>query len=100
VPALAAEPKMTTEAKYDFYEKARCISDDPAKGKIAGKLAAILGRVRGDDGSWGYTIHVYDEPVSYYARESELESTGEFAKREDFYSGESVRVSRDGRVLG
>jgi len=91
---------MAINPKFDYYEKVRCISDDPAKTEISGKLAAVLGRAQNDDGSWGYTIHVYDEPVCYYALESELESTGEFAKREDFYSGDSIRVSSDGRVLG
>lgn len=31
--------------------------------------------------------------------EDELESTGRFDRKEDFYSGESIRVSRDGELL-
>ena len=87
------------DAKFGFYEKVRCVSDDPAKASIAGKLCAILGRARNDDGSWGYAIHVYSEPICYHCSETELKSTGEFAKREDFYTGDSVRVSQDGHLV-
>ena len=90
---------MMTEAKFNFYEKVRCVSEDAAKAKIAGKLAAVLGRAQHESGTWSYAVHVYDEACCYSVDESELESTGEFARREDFYSGKSIRVSSDGRVL-
>jgi hypothetical protein len=85
--------RMHAGAKFDFYEKVRCISDEPAMLHLAGKKAAVLGRAQNDDGLWSYAIHVYGEPHCYTCAEYELESTGEFARREDFYSGESIRVS-------
>lgn len=91
---------MSAEAKFAFYEMVRCISGDPAKANIVGKLAAVLGRAQNDDGLWSYAIHVYGEPNCYSVFESELEGTGEFARREDFYPGVSIRVSQDGRIVG
>ena len=89
---------MPDNAKSDYYEKVRCVSDDPAKSHIGGKLAAVLGRAQHDDGSWSYAIHVYGERYCFSVLETELESTGEFARREEFYSGASIRVSQDGHI--
>jgi hypothetical protein len=85
---------VTPDAKFDFYEKVRFISDDPAMSHLAGKLAAVLGRAQNDYGLWSYAIHVYGEPHCYSCAESELESTGEFARREDFYAQAGRLASR------
>jgi hypothetical protein len=51
----------------------------------------------GPDGSWGYAVSIDD--ICWDIREEWLESTGRKMRREDFYTGESirVRVTEDGR---
>ena len=46
-----------------------------------------------------YVIAVEDEEDSWYVYEYDLVSTQRFAKREDFYTGESIKVlvSPDGK---
>lgn len=73
---------MSSDPKFAFYEKVRCVSDAPEYAEIIGKLAAVLGRAQNDDGSWGYAIHVYDYPTCYSVSESDLVSTGQHAKRD------------------
>ncbi len=91
---------MTAEPKFAFYEKVRIETTNPNIAELGGLLAAVLGRAQNDDGSWGYAIHVYERPTCYSVSESDLVATGEHAKREDFYSGDSMRVSQDGELLG
>ena len=91
---------MSDEPQFDFYEKVRVTSGNSELAEINGMLSAVLGRAQNDDGSWGYAIHVYDRPTTYSVAESDLTSTGEHAQRSDFYSGDSIRVSRDGEITG
>ncbi len=88
------------EGRFDWYERVRVATADPAKAAIAGKLGAVLGKAQGDDGRWSYGVFVYDERMVWSCWEDELAPTGEFDRRESFYSGESIRVSRRGEVLG
>ena len=85
--------------RFDFYERVRVASSDPAKEAIDGQLGAVLGRAQSDDGCWFYGVFVYEVEVVWYCSEGELVPTGEFDRRESFYSGDSIRVSRRGRVL-
>jgi hypothetical protein len=87
---------MTVEPRFDFYETVRYINGEPS---LIGKLGAVLGRSQDSDGTWAYAIHVYGESHCFCVAESQLESTGQFGKREDFYSGDSIRVSLDGRLI-
>ena len=87
------------EARFDWYERVRVTTADPVKAAIVGKLGAVLGKARGDDGRWSYGVFVYDDQVVWSCWEDELVATGEFDRRESFDSGESVRVSRHGEVL-
>jgi len=91
--------KGTRQSPFIFYEKVVVESKDPKKSKINGKLAAIMGMSQSDDGEWGYAIHVYGEDEGWDAMSHELRPTGEFDRRETFYSGESiqVRVDKQGR---
>lgn len=84
------------DPKFAFYEKVLIQTIDKNKAEVNGKLAAILGRVETEDGSsWYYSVHVYGHEHSWCMFENELQETGEHACREDFYGGESIRVSVD-----
>ncbi|MEO1615272.1 MAG: hypothetical protein AAFV88_05445 [Planctomycetota bacterium] len=91
---------MNDEPRFGFYEKVRVTTANPDLADIHGMLSAVLGRAQNDDGSWGYAIHVYERSTTYSVAESELTSTGDHALRSDFYSGDSIRVSRDGEITG
>ena len=88
------------EGRFDWYERVRVATADPAKAAIDGKVGAVLGKAQGDDGRWSYGVFVYDERVVWSCREDELAPTGEFDRRESFYSDQSIRVSKQGEVLG
>ena len=91
---------MSEKPKFEFYEMVRVSSGKTELAEINGMLSAVLGRAKNDDGSWCYTIHVYDRPTTYSVPQSDLTSTGEHAQRSDFYSEDSIRVSRDGEIIG
>jgi hypothetical protein len=88
------------EPRFDFYEKVVVTSVDSTKAEIDGQLGAVLGRACGDDGRWSYAVSMYQSGICWSCWENELQSTGEFDRRESFYDGSSVRVSRRGEVLG
>jgi hypothetical protein len=87
------------ESRFDWYERVRVTTAGPVRAASVGKLGAVLGKARGDGGRWSYAVFVYDDQVVWSCWEDELVATGEFDRRESFYSGESVRVSRHGEVL-
>src|SRR5262249_32248557 len=68
------------------YERVRVTTADPVKAAIVGKLGAVLGKARGDDGRRSYAVFVYDDQVVWSCWEDELVATGEFDRRESFYS--------------
>ena len=76
----------------------RIASSDPAKATIDGQLGAILGKAQAEDGGWWYGVFSYELERVWYCSEAELVSTGEFDRRESFYSGESIRVNQRGEV--
>jgi len=71
------------------------------KDQIAGKTGAVLGVSLPDTQGRpvSYALGGYDFAETCMVSEGELESTGRFDRREDFYSGESIRVSQDGELL-
>lgn len=81
--------------KFDFFEKVVVASPRPQNARVREKLGAVLGRSRSDEGVWGYTVSLYEENESWDFLEDELRSTGEFDRKETFYSGDSVRVRVD-----
>jgi hypothetical protein len=81
--------------KYEFYEIVVVNTSDPAKAEVNGEAGAVGGRVRCDDGSWYYSVHVYSTNESWCFFEHELLPTGKHARQEDFYDGSSIRVSVD-----
>lgn len=88
------------DSRYGWYERVRVTSSDPEKAEIDGKLGAILGKAQDEDGRWSYGVFLYDLQVVWTCQEDELDATGEFDQRESFYSGESIRVSQRGELLG
>lgn len=75
------------ESHFDWYEQVQVTSADPAKGEINGKLGAILGKAQSEDGRWTYGVYIYDQKIIWSCENGELSPTGNFDRRESFYSG-------------
>ncbi len=87
--------------RFEFYEKVRISSDDDELAEVNGQLAAVLGKSVEDDGSLvGYAVHIYATGECWSVNERDLAATGEFDRRETFYSGASIRVDEDGNLVG
>ena len=84
--------------KFKFYEIVKVVSTNPERSEINGKIGTILGMTE-DKNVNVYVISIEDEEDDLYVYEYDLVSTHRFAKREDFYIGESVKVlvSPDGK---
>jgi len=85
-----------TEAKFNFYERVKIAMPLTIKKKkrgLQGALGTIMGKAQNEDGTYWYVVSIdKDDCKLWSCAEIELESLGTFAKREDYYSGESVRV--------
>ncbi|QDU28019.1 hypothetical protein ETAA8_31110 [Anatilimnocola aggregata] len=88
-----------THPAFAFYEKVRVNSPNERNRSVNGELGAVLGRVEDEAGAWHYTVSLYSTKVCWDFRESELLPTGEHAQREDFYSGSTIRVDGNGRIV-
>ena len=60
----------------------------------------MLGRSVGDDGIPWYAVAFDTESDTVMVPEPWLRRTGRTRRPEDFYAGDSIRVSPDGRLLG
>ena len=90
------------ESKFDFFERVKIINPLTYKKKQANlknALGTVLGKSQDDNGKWYYGVSIDNEVSSWSCEEEELESLGNFVKREDYYSGESVcvGVTKDGK---
>lgn len=83
------------ESKFEFYEIVRVVSSSPELAPIQGDECAVLGKARGEDGKWYYTLHVYRLEESWSVGETEVEATGRMDERESFYDDTSVKVKVD-----
>jgi len=94
--SFSGQMPVSRPAKFQFYERVVILQDAP---EIFGKIGSVLGRAQADDGTWLYAVFVAGPNEAWDIAESDLESTGIVDKREDFYSGQSVRVrvSKSGR---
>jgi hypothetical protein len=81
----------------DFFEVVRV--DDPATTPTT-REATVLGRATGDDGIPWYAVAFDTESDTVMVPGAWLRRTGRTRRREDFYSGISIRVSPDGHLLG
>ncbi len=84
-----------TEPKFQFYEYVRVVSDDPALAEVNGERGAILGRSEDEDGGFGYAVLIGRDGICWSVDEADLQATGEFGTRADFYDDEPVRVHVD-----
>ena len=63
-----------------------------------GRVGVVMGMTETDDYSeiiYAVTFDHMDEDATYYFREKDLVSTGVIRKKEEFMSGESIRVRVD-----
>lgn len=84
----------TMAAKYNYYEVVEVISEKPENAEAVGLKGAILGMAE-EEGIWSYSVYLFDKNESWSFNESDLESTGQFKHKEDFYDGEIVHVITD-----
>ena len=77
-----------------FYEKV-LVLDTAEDLEIRGKYGWMLGVSADDELIYDYQIHFDEFDMGYGVKPEDLEGTGEIAPREQFYSGESIRVRVD-----
>ena len=93
---------MKPVPKFGFYEMVKVQTPDPKKSHLNGEIGAVLGRTDTEDHPdpylYGVSIDSLGRVWAFF--ESELEPTGQWARREDYYDGSSVRVQVDERGRG
>ena len=82
-------------ARFQFYEVVRVVSNKERLLEVAGLSGAVLGMSENEFGEWGYAVHIFDKKEVWDVMETDLLTTGEFKKRDDFYDGTSTRVIVD-----
>jgi len=87
-------------AKFAFFEVVRIVTDEPEFLEIVGQEGTVLGMVEDEDGHWIYAVSINDGEAWTGLYEAHLETTGKHRKREEIYSGESVRVVVDEKGRG
>jgi hypothetical protein len=92
------EHAMPSSPGFKFYEQVRIAPSKPQSQSVAGELGVIFG-MSGEPGAWTYGVFVLRIEEVWCFDEAELQTTGVFFHREDFYSGKSgrVRVDSSGR---
>jgi hypothetical protein len=90
---------MSLPARFKFYEQVRISASRPGTESVVGELGAVFG-ISGDAGSWSYGVFVLRIEEVWCFDEAELEPTGVYFQRDDFYSGESVRIQVDANGYG
>jgi hypothetical protein len=81
--------------KFNFYEQVRISSPGQKDRKLHGKTGYVMGRTANASGRWGYAVLVEELDECWDLPEGKLSPTGRSKKREDFYSGDSLRVRVD-----
>lgn len=80
------------KAKFNFYERVKIYPKVKNAQHLYDTTGTVLGRSQNYDNSWGYAVSCDKDLDGWDFQENELQSLGTFAKREDYYSGESIRV--------
>lgn len=79
-----------------YYEKVRVLSSAQFPGHI-GNTGVVLGISKDDERVYGYSVFFSGEDEGLGFLPEELEGTGEFADRSEFYDDDDVvRVQVDG----
>lgn len=84
---------------FAFYEVVIVESSRPELRDITGERGVIMGMAE-ETGEWGYAVMLESSGVCWSVVATDLKSTGQIRKREDFYDGTCIRVSKDGQILG
>jgi len=81
------------DAKFDFFERVRIITDIKSKQRFRNTLGTVLAKGKNKEGVWSYDVSVdKDKGYNWGFDEHELEATGNFITREDFYGTESSLI--------
>ena len=80
------------ESKFNFFERVKIYPKSKNAAHLYDTSGTVLGKAQNEDKSWGYAVSCDKDTDGWDFSENELESLGTFAKREDYYSGESIRV--------
>lgn len=92
---------MQATPKFGYYEKVRVRSSDTGKSHLNGEIGAVLGlTTTSDQRSFLYAVSLDSSGRTWALFEDELESTGQWAEREDYFDGSTVRVRVDERGRG
>jgi len=87
---------MDVTPRYEFFEKVRIDSAEPKNVSLHGQLGVVLGRTETEDRTtWYYAVHLCEQNEVCCFLERELQTTGQFADRREFYDGRIVRVQVD-----
>ena len=96
--------------KFSFFEKVKIIASSSPKTKhLIGRIGVILVKTPIAEDENGepdfsdvidYGVRIEGENYWQSFLPDELESTGEIGKREDYYSGASIRVGVDDKGRG
>ncbi len=87
--------------RFDFYQEVLVCTNEVELLQFNGKVGVVLGRGNSEDGqSWYYVLSFNHQPETCCFGEGELEPTGRWFSREDFYDGSSVRVRVDEKGRG
>lgn len=88
------------QPQFHFYEvvEVRLTPKTRAQG-IAGRRGAVLGIAQSEteEGNVSYAVLFDRSSDTWSISEEDLVSTGDRKTRSDFYTGESLRVSQEGR---
>jgi hypothetical protein len=87
---------------FEYYEVVRVrTTPTTTDEEIAGFEGAVLGKAVEDDGQIvSYAVAIYERGgICWSVAPSDVEATGRHDRRESFYDGTSIRVSKDGEVL-
>jgi hypothetical protein len=87
-----------SSSPFAFYEVVIIQSSRPELREIAGEHAVIVGTAQ-EAGHWSYSVWIESRGTTWSLGASDIRSTGEIRKREEFYDGHSIRVSKDGQLL-
>ena len=89
------------EPQFEYYEQVRISSPDENHSQLVGRFGVILGRTQtAEDDCWYYTLTVDGEAECWCFFERQLEATGMFFTRDDFYDGSSIKVRVDEAARG
>jgi hypothetical protein len=90
-----------SKPKFQFYEVVRVVSNQPELVEIQGETGAILGLSEHGEPEYEYGVFIERDGFLWSVAESDLETTGVFLQRSDFYDDKvSIRVQVDGQGRG